>query len=199
MSNLAENIAGIILAAGEGKRIGQNKGLLKIGGISFLEKVILPLKDAGCDPVIVVGGSQSDKVKAESLKHGAEFALNENWQSGQFSSLKAGLRQLKHDVEGAIIALADHPLVMSNTYNILMEEFLEHSDKIILPICNGRRGHPIVLPDDIIGEIKSAPDNSILKDIIFDHTDKIYETVIEDPGILKDIDTNSDLEGFRDL
>jgi molybdenum cofactor cytidylyltransferase len=199
MSNLADKIAGIILAAGEGKRIGQNKGLLKINGISFLEKVILPLKNAGCDPVIVVGGSQSDKVKAESLKHGAEFALNEKWQSGQFSSLKAGLRQLKHDVEGAIIALADHPLVMSNTYNILMEEFLEHSDKIILPICNGRRGHPIVIPEEIIKEIKSAPDNSILKDIIFDHTDKIYETVIEDPGILKDIDTNSDLEGFRDL
>ncbi len=197
MSNLADKIAGIILAAGEGKRIGQNKGLLKIDGISFLEKVIVPLKDAGCSPVIVVGGSQSEKVKVEAIKHGAKFALNENWQSGQFSSVKAGLRQLKRDVEGAIIALVDHPLVMSNTYVILMEEFLEYSDKIILPICDGRRGHPIVLPREIIDEIISAPDDSILKDIIFSHADKIYETLVEDPGILKDIDINSDMEGIN--
>jgi len=196
MSNLTNNIAGIILAAGEGKRIGQNKGLLTIDGISFLEKVIVPLKEAGCDPVIVVGGAQSDKVKAEAFKHGAEFTLNEKWQAGQFTSLKAGLRQLRRDVEGAIIALVDHPLVNTKTYALLLDEFLEYGDKIILPICNGRRGHPIALPKEIIDEIISAPDSSILKDIIFNHADMIYETLVEDPGILKDINTNLDLEGI---
>jgi len=199
MSILKNNIAGIILAAGEGRRIGKSKGLLEIDGVSFLEKVIVPLKRAGCNPIIVVGGSESDKVEAKALKLGAKFALNENWQAGQFSSLKAGLRQLEQDVEGVIIALVDHPMVNTKTYAVLMEEFLAHSDKIILPICNSRRGHPIIIPEEIIDEIKSAPDSSILKDIIYFHKDKIYEMVVEDPGILKDIDNKSDLEGIRDL
>ena len=194
MNNLADHIAGIILAAGEGKRIGKNKALLEIEGVSFLEKVFVPLKNTSCNPVIVVGGSESDKVKAEAGRLGADFVLNEKWPAGQFSSLKAGLRKLGQHTEGVIIALVDHPLVNAKTYVMLLEEFLEHGDKIILPIYAGRRGHPIIIPSDIIEEIKSAPDNSILKDIIFNHADKIYEIVVEDPGILKDIDTNSDLE-----
>lgn len=197
MDNLTNRIAGIILAAGEGKRIGKNKALLEIEGISFLERVFVPLKDAGCNPVIVVGGSQSDEVKAEAGRLEADFVLNEKWPSGQFSSLKAGLWKLKKPSEGAIIALADHPLVNAKTYVLLLEEFLEHGDKIILPICAGRRGHPIVIPGDIIEEIKSAPDDAILKDIIFNHADKIYEMVVEDTGILKDIDNNSDLEKIK--
>jgi len=63
LNNKTVSIPGLVLAAGEGKRIGLNKALVEIDGTSFLELVIVPLCESGCDRVIVVGGARSDKVK----------------------------------------------------------------------------------------------------------------------------------------
>ena len=195
MNQIASKIAGIILAAGEGKRIGGNKALIEIDGTSFLEHVAGRMRQAACDPLIAVGGSNSAEVKELARRLEISFMDNENWQTGQFSSLKAGLSSLEKKAAGAMIALVDHPLVALDTYRLLNKTFQDNPGTILIPSYNGRRGHPIIIPDIIINEVLSASPESNLREIIHSHPDLIHEIPVEDPGILRDIDSKADIEG----
>ena len=240
-------MAAIILAAGEGKRIGRNKALLEIGGVKSLERVVTCMREAGCDPVIVVGGAEASSVREEALRLGVRFVLNGNWRNGQFSSLKTGMSELvrgegselpsaegsapasAEEVElaseeaskmegadrlglasergskmacgkgagmqtaGAMVALVDHPFVKKETYQVLARTSQRFPRKIIIPTCRGRRGHPVIVPREVITEIIGAPDGMTLRDIIREHDDLVLEQAVDDTGILKDIDSEADL------
>jgi CTP:molybdopterin cytidylyltransferase MocA len=195
LANKTKNIPGIILAAGEGKRIGKNKALIEIDGISFLEMITIPMRNSGCDPLIVVGGANSAKVRTLANKLDIQFALNENWPIGQFSSLKTGLSSLNEKRSRVMITLVDHPFVNQSTYLHLIEDSSVNPDHILLPIFNKRRGHPVVLPKLIIGEVLRAADNLNLREIISLHKELIREINVDDPGILRDIDVEEDILG----
>jgi CTP:molybdopterin cytidylyltransferase MocA len=244
-------VAGIILAAGEGKRIGRNKALLEIGGVKSLERVATCMRDAGCDPVIVVGGAEASSVREEALRLGVRLVLNGNWRNGQFSSLKTGMSELvrgeeselpsaegsapasangsalasaeglglasangsrrasergskmacgewaETQIAGAMVALVDHPFVKKETYQVLVGASERFPRKIIIPTYRGRRGHPVVVPREVITEIIGAPDGMTLRDIIREHDDLVLEQAVDDTGILKDIDSEADLNSAR--
>jgi CTP:molybdopterin cytidylyltransferase MocA len=239
----SEDLAGVILAAGEGKRIGRNKALLEVEGARSLERVVTCMRSAGCDPVIVVGGAESSSVREEALRLGVRFALNSNWQNGQFSSLKTGMSELagaegselpsaggsalasaegsdlasangsgraskrgpkmagvrgaRLQKAGAIVALVDHPFVKKETYQVLVRASQRFPERIIVPTHHHRRGHPVVVPPEIMTEIISAPDTMTLRDIIRKHDNLVLEQTVDDAGILKDIDTEADLNSAR--
>jgi len=187
-------IAGIILAAGEGKRFGGNKALAKIDEISFLEKIANSLKEIGCNPIVVVIGSVTEPIIKEAKRLRIGYAINDNWKDGQFSSLQKGLKEIKNDVSGALITLVDHPLVKYETYNSLKDKFSQSSRNIFIPLYNLRRGHPIVVPSEAINEIIETKNNITLRDILKTHESMIETFPCEDSGILKDIDTKEEYE-----
>jgi molybdenum cofactor cytidylyltransferase len=192
-----KRVAGVILAAGEGRRAGRNKGLLEIGGVTFIEKVAIPLREAGCEPVLVVGGADADAVQEESERLGLSFVVNENWRRGQFSSLKTGLSHLATGAAGAFVALVDHPFVADETYRALLIKFSASPGSIVVPSHGGRRGHPVLIPEQVIEEILLSPDDSTLRDIMRKHRNLIIQQEVTDSGILKDIDTLAELERSR--
>ena len=188
-----ETIAGIVLAAGKGKRIGSNKAIVRLNGVSFLKIVTSCLQETGCSPVIVVVGSNAETVKHHTHNLNVDFVLNKNWQDGQFSSLKAGLSRLDSNVAGVLVALVDHPLVALNTYRLLLKNFRDFPNKIIIPLYNSKQGHPIILPKAIIREALQSPDNLNLREVFHHHQEMVFRLEVNDPGILKDINTITDL------
>lgn len=233
-------IAGIILAAGEGRRIGRGKALLRIGGVTFLAGIVSALREAGCDPVCVVGGAEAEKVKEETLKAGAGFALNENWRKGQFSSLRVGLRDVERlrascsrETENAVsrrskpgadpgngrspkdcaparagtgldpclgsvvVSLVDHPLVSRDTYLVLVEKSGQFPGRILIPTHGGRRGHPVLLPREVVRDIVDGPEDSTLREVIRARSGLVVEVPVVDKGILQDFDTRADLKDAR--
>lgn len=192
-----DNIAGIVLAAGEGKRFGGTKALAEFDGMSFLERVSESLKHAGCAPVIVVGGADSSAVEKLCSDLDVDFVENPDWQAGQFSSLKAGLSSLKTRPAGVLIALVDHPFIEITTYVHLLEASRAHLESIIIPVYNCKRGHPVIIPMAIGDEIIVSPDSSNLREIIKKHNELVVELPVDDSGILKDIDTAADLSVKR--
>lgn len=185
-------IAGVILAAGKGDRIGGNKALLKIDNTSFLETISTNLQRAQCNPTMVVCGSSASRVSEEAKRLSLDILINEDWEQGQFSSLKKALIDLHSKVDGAMVCLVDHPLVLPETYMKLVNAFSGSSDNIIQPVFNGRRGHPIILPKKIIAEVIHAEDGMTLRDIIKRHKSLAVQIGTDDPGILHDIDTVED-------
>lgn len=189
-----DNVAGIVLAAGEGRRFGQPKALARFEGASFLERITESLKHAGCEPVVVVGGANSKEVEKHCAELDVDFVENTGWQNGQFSSLKAGLAKLDSYTGGVLVALVDHPFIEIPTYVRILEGASLHPESIIIPAFECKRGHPVVLPKALIGEISASPNSSNLREIIKKHENLIVELPVEDSGILKDIDTASDLK-----
>lgn len=198
MNDIDKNVAGIILAAGKGERIGKNKALLKLNGISFLEIVAAGLSAAKCYPILIVGGADGGVVKNHALSLGLEFVLNKNWPAGQFSSLKAGLAGLNSNVSGTMVALVDHPLVQRQTYQELRNIFHQYTEKVIIPLYNGRKGHPIIIPARLISEVLDFPDETTLRKVLHTHREAIYIHEVDDPGILQDIDTSDDLRAVSE-
>jgi molybdenum cofactor cytidylyltransferase len=192
-----DKIAGIILAAGEGRRFGECKALAKLDGITFLEAVALRLKEIGCKPVIAVGGHYPDDIIDEAARLNIDCVINSEWKQGQFSSLKTGLSLLENDICAAFITLVDHPFVQPETYRLLREAISKFPGKIIIPVYNRKRGHPIAVPQPIIRQIIESTNDINLRDILKNHESIVVQFRCEDPGVLKDIDTKEDLERAR--
>ncbi len=189
------NIAALVLAAGEGKRFGRTKALIEIDGVNFLHRVVDSLRTGGLESITVVGGADADEVKNAAKILRVHFVLNRDWQTGQFSSLKAGVMSLANQPDGLMIALVDHPFIKPKTCSLLIEKFSENRGKVVLPVHDNRRGHPIIIPGEVIEEVKKSSPDANLRQIIGKHHELVVELPVNDAGILKDIDTSSDLKG----
>ncbi len=99
-------MAGILLAAGNGSRLGQPKATVELAGSTLAERGVTLLRDGGTGPVIVVTGAVPVEIPGVIAVH------NPDWLTGMGSSLVTGLRALAGSAaEAAVIALADQPLV----------------------------------------------------------------------------------------
>ena len=102
---VATHVAGILLAAGDGSRLGQPKATVQLAGSTLAERGVALLRDGGADPVIVVTGAVPVELPGVVSVH------NPDWMTGMGSSLATGLRALEGGAAAAVIALADQPLV----------------------------------------------------------------------------------------
>ncbi len=102
---VGNQVAGVLLAAGEGKRLGAPKALVELGGRRLVDRGVDLLRDGGTDPVLVVTGAVPVTVPGVIGVH------NPDWRTGMGSSLAAGLRALPGDCTAAVIALVDQPLI----------------------------------------------------------------------------------------
>jgi molybdenum cofactor cytidylyltransferase len=186
-------VAGMILAAGEGKRFGGPKALAKYRNETFLEMIARNLWGAA-DSITVIGGASFDQVKMEADRLGLPIIENKDWADGQFTSLKAGLKAISNQFDCLLIALVDHPFVKKGTYLALKSRYIEFPERIIIPIHDSRRGHPIILPAALSSTILKSANNSNLREILREFALDVIECPVEDEGILRDIDTRGNLE-----
>jgi molybdenum cofactor cytidylyltransferase len=95
---------------------------------------------------------------------------------------------------GTMVTLVDHPLVAEETYRLLLEAFLSSPLNVVIPSHEGRRGHPVVVPQSIMKEILCSPDDSTLRNIMKRHRYLIDIQEVTDINIRTDIDTEEQLK-----
>ena len=182
-------VAGVILAAGESSRMGRDKALLPYAGTTFLEH-LARLFLTHVSKVVVVLGYHADLIRAAlpSLP-GLQVALNPNYQAGQLSSLQTGLRAAPAGL--VLLTLVDHPAVAPSTVSAI----LAHPDApLVIPRYQNRRGHPILLSRPLIDEILALPPDAAAKQVVRAHHSEAIFLDLDDPGILRDIDTPADFQ-----
>jgi len=177
--------AGLILSAGESRRMGRAKALLEFNGETFLDGLIARFA-AVCDPVIVVLGHQPGAILSGIRRASeARFVVNPRHALGQLTSMQAGLRALPPGTGGVVFTLVDHPNVPAGTLRAL----LAHSDALLaIPVHLERRGHPIFFRSELIPEFLALPPDGQARDVVRRHRDETVYVPIDDPGILDDID-----------
>ena len=113
---MAPHIEGVLLAAGESRRMGYPKPLLRVGDESFLSQSAKSML-ALLPRLIIVLGAHAERIRpAIPTDPGIAIVDNPRWQAGQLSSLKAGLGAIGPQAGGVMVHLADHPLVRRSTF-----------------------------------------------------------------------------------
>jgi molybdenum cofactor cytidylyltransferase len=141
-----EPAAGIILAAGESSRFGQPKQLLDWKGQPFVRAVAKTALESGLDPVVVVTGANGENVEATVQDLNVRVARNENWRSGQGSSIRKAVQVLnaENNVGSAIFLLVDQPQVTKSILQALVEKHAEGLFSVVAPLVIDHRANPVL-------------------------------------------------------
>jgi len=144
--------AGLVLAAGEGRRFGGPKAPHVLDGERLVDRAVRLLREAGCDPVVVVLGAWVGDVP------GAHVVVNDDWPTGMGSSLRRGLDHLApdglgaggedptHAVDRVLVTLVDLPgLTVEAVTRIAATPSDDPREVLASATYDGVRGHPVLL------------------------------------------------------
>jgi CTP:molybdopterin cytidylyltransferase MocA len=188
------NIAGLVLAAGAGRRFGQPKALVQYDDRNLLDRAVATLRDGGCRQVIAVLGAGAEQALAAATEAFTPV-LNRRWGQGLSTSLKAGLAAVPERYDGVVVTLVDQPRVESEAVRKLIAAAAEGATVAIATYA-GRRGHPMYFAREHLGRIAAgAIGDRGARDFIAANPGLVRE--IECPGDPVDVDTPADLEALR--
>ena len=187
-------IEGILLAAGESRRMGFPKPLLKLDGDTFIARAAAAMLEVVARLVVVIG-AHAERVRA-AVPADPRIVVVENprWQRGQLSSLKVGLGAISPDCAAAIVHLIDHPTVLGASFRALAEEYRRIGKPILIARYRGRRGHPAIFGRALFPELAAAPQEQGARSVVNADPSRVAYLDLDDPGIVLDLDTPGDLE-----
>jgi CTP:molybdopterin cytidylyltransferase MocA len=181
-------IAGLVLAAGGGRRYGMPKALVRSGGRLWVERAADTLAAAGCDDIVIVLGAAADRVRAAAPTL-TRTVDNPDWPTGMASSLRTGLAALAGtDAIAAIILLVDMPGVTPAA----VRRIAAHAAPGALAIggYGDRRSHPVLLGrDHWSGAAGAATGDRGGRDYLRANADSVRVVPVGDVADDTDIDT----------
>lgn len=138
-------VAGLLLAAGGGRRLGgRPKALLQHRGRPLVEYAVQVLRDGGCGPLHVVLGAAADQVRKEADLSGCVLVDNPEWEEGMGSSLRAGLESLAATAaDAALVSLVDQPGIGAAAVARVRAAY-RSPDSLAAAAYDGERGHPVL-------------------------------------------------------
>lgn len=188
-----ESTAGIILAGGASTRFGQPKQLLDWKGQPFVRAVTRTALDAGLSPVVVVTGSHAGRVARAVDDLPVIIVKNDEWQSGQATSIKAGLRALRdplpmdQSIGGAVFLLTDQPQVTTAVVRALVERHAQGLYPIVAPMVIDRRANPVLFDRVTFPDLMSL-EGDVGGRAVF-HKHRVEYLPWHDDRLLLDVDT----------
>ncbi len=186
--------AAVVLAAGKGSRFRSGYKLLTpLNGEPLIRRTLRTVLAAGFDEVFVVTGAHHEEMARALADCPVTLVRNPEWEQGQSTSLKAGMRAVGADYERTVIFLGDQPYLKPETVALLLKTSDEYPEEIIVPVRAERRGNPIVVPAryyEKLIELTSGDSGGklLLKTYGF------HAVPVDDSGVLKDIDTIEDIK-----
>jgi molybdenum cofactor cytidylyltransferase len=193
-----EQVAGIVLAAGESKRFGKLKQLLNWHGEPFIRTVAQTALQAGLSPVVIVTGAQAADVENAVIGLDVQLVRNADWQSGQASSIVSGVKVLPQQTGGCLFLLADQPHVGAGVMRALVETHAQSLPPILAPLVReDRRANPVLFDRVTFPELLTLK-GDIGGRAIFDRH-KVAYLPWHDESLLLDVDTPEDYERLKSL
>jgi CTP:molybdopterin cytidylyltransferase MocA len=177
--------AAVILAGGASRRMGFPKALLDLHGETFLDRLI-GLFAPVCAQTVVVLGHQSERIR-EGIRRAAqvEFAVNAAPERGQLTSLQAGFRLLRPEIEQVFFTPVDYPGISPATVATLTA----HAGAApVVPEHDGKHGHPVLIPAALTAEFLALPETESARTVIHRHAAVTRYIPVHDNGILLDVD-----------
>lgn len=187
-----KGVCAIVLAAGESRRMGSPKMLLPYNRMTVIEQVISNILTAGVGDTLVVLGSRREEIVSVIAKYPVMHCYNDNYQSGMLSSVQCGIASLPDQCRAALIMPGDQPMIGPREISKVIMAWKASGKGIVMPVYNGRRGHPLIVDIKYRDEILTLPGKEGLRALAEHHPDDVLEAETDDPSVLRDIDTRED-------
>lgn len=187
------SVAGVLLAAGASRRMGQPKQLLELDGEALVRRAARIALEAGCDPTIVVLGYEGDRVQAALSGLPCTKVGNPEWEQGMASSIRAGIEVLPQNATAALLLACDQPAVDAAFLRSLISAHRLEPGRIAAAAYAGGAGIPALFPRRCFEVLKNLSG------------DRGARALIEDGDVLSlpllggemDVDTLLDYEEMR--
>ena len=185
-------IAGIVLAAGASRRLGEAKQGVRVGADTLLERAVRVAVEAGLEPVLVVVSAGLVVENCLARVDGFRVVLNEAAEEGMASSIRAGVgavREGQGGVDGVVVMACDQPAVTAEH----LRELMAGGDEVVGSGYAGRRGVPAYFPARVFGELMELRGDVGARQLL-----RGARCVVLADGEL-DVDTREELERAREL
>jgi molybdenum cofactor cytidylyltransferase len=199
-------IPAVVLAAGRSVRMGgRTKAMLTASdGETFVTRIVRTFQAAGIGDVVVVLGHQASVIAEELAERRTEarVVINEAFESGQFSSVLAGLEAIdRPGVDAMLLTLVDVPLVAESTVRAVLARYRETGAPIVRPTKGELHGHPVLIDRSLFDQLRTADPARGAKPVVRAHVSAAGDVKVDDEGAFADIDTPEDyarvLNGLR--
>jgi molybdenum cofactor cytidylyltransferase len=190
MNEPAIRVAAIVLAAGASTRMcGPNKLMLDVRGEPLVRRVVRAVAAARVSTVTVVTGHQHEQVESALADLGVSVAFNADHPQGQGSSVRAGLAATR-EADAYLIVLGDQAWLTATSLGRLIDVYVRSDrSEIVIPVRNGERGNPIVLPRWARTEILSGAFNLGCRDLIAKNPTRVLAWPALSDSYFEDVDT----------
>ena len=185
-------ICAVVLAAGESRRMGAQKLLLPFGGVTVIEHIVDQLLNSAIDKVFVITGHEGDRIADQISKRAVSVVKNPDYQKGMLSSVRCGLGALPAECEKVLVVLGDQPALTTELVNEMIGSLAATDKGIMVPIYEGRRGHPILFSVCYCQEIMTHYDEVGLRGLMRAHPEDVFELEASTSTVLLDMDYPDD-------
>ena len=197
---VAKNIVGVVLAAGQSRRMGQaNKLTMPVDGTPMVARVVDALERSKVGRIIVVTGYEAQEIHEALSGRQVEIVHNPHYEEGMGTSIRAGVSALGDDVDGALIALGDMPWVSSEVIDRLVDAFSPDGEvSIYIPMYGRKRGNPVLWGAQRFAELRELSGDVGGKVLFHRHPEAICYVHVESAAVNIDVDTPDALNELRD-
>jgi len=195
-----EKTAGVVLAAGGSSRLGTAKQLVEWHGVPLVKHVTVRALAAGLSPVVVVTGAKADQVRAALQGLPVNFVHNPGWESGQASSVQAGVRALPGECGSAVFLLSDQPQVPSDLLRALVSAHAASLSALVAPRVSGQRANPVLFDMSVFPELLLLEGDTGGRSLFSDpQRFPVHWIDWDDPDLLLDVDTPEEYQRLLSL
>jgi molybdenum cofactor cytidylyltransferase len=190
------HVTAVILAAGGSSRMGKPKQMLEIEGKTLVSIVIENILSSIIDEVIIVTQSGLPLISDNEYPE-IKRVVNNAWQTGQSSSMKAGLNAADQKTDAVMFFMADQPMVEEDIINRLIIAFQETEKPIICPLYNGKKGAPVIFKRRLFEELNLIQGDRGGRDLL-----EVYPVEyvnIDIPLAAMDVDTPEEFDKLKGM
>lgn len=192
-------VSAVILAAGQGTRIGRQKLLLTLGGKTIIEIAAAAVLGSKVSEAIVVLGHQSKEIAQVLEGLPIRTAFNHDYCLGQSASLIAGIKAINPKSDAFLVVLGDQPFVSSLLIDQLIDFYERSACLIVRPQFQEIPGHPVLFNACLVPELLNNLKGDIgAREIIARHQSQAGLMPVENESAFKDIDTYGDYQSAKE-
>jgi molybdenum cofactor cytidylyltransferase len=184
-------VSGIILAAGESRRLGRPKQLLDVFSRPLLQVVVDNAAASHLDDVVVVLGAHRDLIRQSVDFHRARLVQNERFAEGQSTSVVAALEAINPEVSAVLFLLGDQPGVTPDVIDAVLDAFDGSTNSIVMPSWQGIPANPVLFGSGFFDELYALRGDEGARPVVKRHPDCVHLVEVDRP-VPPDIDTEVD-------
>ncbi len=166
--------------------------LLPFRGKTIIETGIDNVIGSKVAGILVVLGAFREEIESAIMETPVIKCFNENYKLGMLSSVKCGFRNLPPDCTAALVFQGDQPLIEPDVMDMVISKYRTTGKRIIIPVFNGKRGHPLLVDIELRDAVGRLKDEEGLRALAGKYPEDVHEVETYSPSILRDFDTIED-------